>query len=186
MAGQLNNAQRISLSAIGPKQVAEDALDATSYLGTPVYGQIIIPSQTYTNLQGDDIETEEIIINTALINVTQANEVVTTSIQGRPGTIKEYINLKDYSITINAQIDTGQIDNIREYPVEKLRILGEICRSTAEFNIDSQILNDIFGITDVVFLTLKVPQQEGVMNVVPVQITAISEPESSVRVILEE
>ncbi|MEI8137589.1 MAG: DUF6046 domain-containing protein, partial [Bacteroidota bacterium] len=62
-----------------------------SYLGT----------YTFSNLSLTDKSTgNTIVIDTALFNVTQTKNIITTSIQGRNGTVKEYISLGDYNVTI--------------------------------------------------------------------------------------
>ena len=76
----------------------------TSYLGTPVFSNLDFIGGSYKNLQGEQIEYEDLRIDTVLFDVSQQKNVVTTEIQGRNGTIKEYISDGDFAINISGLI----------------------------------------------------------------------------------
>lgn len=83
-----------------------DAPIATSDLGTPVMQDITFKSVTYTDFTtGLKRTTTDLKLQTILLNVTQAKKIVMTEIQGRDGTVKEYIGLDDFEITINGIIN---------------------------------------------------------------------------------
>ena len=65
---------------------------------------------------------KEFIFNECLISLNMEKNIVTTALQGRNGTIKEYISDGDYNITIDAGISNYTIDQEGEhnidYPIE--------------------------------------------------------------------
>ena len=48
--------------------------------------------------------TKDLIFQTVLLTVSQAKKIITTEIQGMNGTVKEYIGMDDYAITVNGII----------------------------------------------------------------------------------
>jgi len=74
----------------------------TGPLGTPVMQDITFGSVDYTDPQtGTTKRTKEIKLIDILISVNLPSIIVKTQIQGRRGTIKEYIGEDDWQITIN-------------------------------------------------------------------------------------
>jgi hypothetical protein len=72
---------------------------------------ITFKSVTYTDFAtGTKKTTKEIKMIDILINVNLPSIIVKTQIQGRPGTVKEYIGEDDWQITINGFLlaDNGQ------------------------------------------------------------------------------
>lgn len=78
---------------------------ATSALGTPVMQDITFKSVTFTDFNtGLKRTTADLVMQTILLNVTQAKKIILTEIQGLDGTVKEYIGLDDFQITVNGII----------------------------------------------------------------------------------
>jgi len=65
--------------------------EVTSYLGTPVFADLTLKL---------DEQDDGLNIQTVLFDVDQQRNIITTAVQGRNGTIKEYISDGDYSVTI--------------------------------------------------------------------------------------
>lgn len=184
--GGLSDLQRIGNSIIGEQQVIRDEPEGFSYLGTPVHGRIEFPSVTYDLLDGTSKITNEMFFDTALVSVSQQKTIITTAIQGRPGTVKEYISKGDYSISIELRVNTNQKNNVGAYPTDQITDLVALLEATIETPIISLFLNDVFGVDSIVVTDYTVPQQAGIMNNVPVLITAISEPTADNRQNLEQ
>lgn len=60
-----------------------------------------------TNIAGQVVTFPSIELKTALVSVTQSKVIIKTQIQGRNGTVKEYIGLDDYAVVVTGVI-TGE------------------------------------------------------------------------------
>ena len=141
---------------------ADDPI-ATTYLSTPVYSNLVF-------LPTGDIQ-DQLRIDTVLIVVDQTKNIVKTPIQGRNGTVKEYISDGDYMVNIQGMI-------VSPYPLvfpkEELDLLIKFCLVGEQIPVTSFFL-DMFGITDIVIETYKVSEKRGSRNEVPFEINASSD-----------
>ncbi len=96
-------------------------------------------------------------IDTALFTVRQNKNVVVTNINGRDGSIKEYVGMSDYNINIKGVI-CGRNGH---YPKELVQDLITFCKYGQSLGIVSMYLNDIFGIQEVLITNFDLPQMEG-------------------------
>ena len=149
-----------------------DQPDRTSYFGTPVFSNIEIAPFQYDTLSGETIQIQNgIIIDTVLITVTQSKNIVKTPIQGRNGTVKEYISDGDFQIDISGSIVS---QNPEQYPETDVNEFIQILKSPVAIEIVSEYLN-WFDIQSVVVESYNFPQIEGVRNVQQFNVTAISD-----------
>ena len=101
-----------------------DSYIENSILGTPVYDNLIlgtlIKENRYLNLLGETESFAGLKLNQVLITPTATNNIVTKPIQGKNGTIKQYISRGDVSLSIRGTIsgkynqDTGKWLSPRE------------------------------------------------------------------------
>ena len=145
---------------------------ATSYLGTPVFSNIDFIEGSYKNLEGETIEYETLTVNTVLFSVNQSKNVVRTPIQGRNGTVKEYISDGDFDVSIRGLIVSP---NANEYPKNDVLKLVEILKVQDNLEIASRFLNDRFGITNLVIMSYSLPENEGFQNMQAFEINAVSD-----------
>jgi hypothetical protein len=145
---------------------------STSYLGTPVFSNLTFPAGSYKNLQGEQIDFEELQIDTVLFDVSMAKNIVKTEIQGRNGTVKEYISDGDYQVVIRGLIASESSD---KYPDEEVKKLVEILKVQKDLAVESRFLNDVFDISNIVIESYSLPQAEGFQNIQGFEITAISD-----------
>ena len=150
---------------------------ATSFLGTPVFSNIDFIEGSYRNLEGDQVNylqggTPGLTVDTVLMTVSQSRNIVTTPIQGRNGTVKEYISDGDYDVTIRGAI-VHPSPNV--YPEEDVLKLVEALRVQDNIEVASRYLNDVFGITNLVVTGYSLPQTEGFQNTQFFEIKAISD-----------
>jgi len=148
-----------------------DGKTLMSYLGTPVFSNLDFVGGSYKNLQGEQITYDDLRIDTVLFDVSQSRNIVTTEIQGRNGTIKEYISDGDFAININGIIVSPDGN---EYPEKDVQTLVEILQAQTTIGIASRFLNDVFNVTDVVVMSYKFPQPEGFQNMQPFSIQCLS------------
>ena len=141
----------------------------TSYLGSPVLSDLdIIPNQDgYTRIQ----------IPTVLFTVSQKKTIISTVVQGRNGTIKEYISDGDFHISIRGVLSS--VNGV--YPRTKtggnnviFKDLFDICSLNKAVGVNSWYLRQ-FGIYNIVITDYEFPQNEGEYAMQPFSITAISD-----------
>lgn len=146
-----------------------------SYLGTNVFSNLNIKYRT----KGDNTtEVRRLMIDTALFVITQTKNVITTAIQGRDGTVKEYVSLGDYKITIKGVI-AGYPGT---YPQSKAQgefnspvsDLIDACNDNRAVDVESWYLT-MFGIYKLVITDFTIGQNEGEYSLQPFEITALSD-----------
>lgn len=139
-----------------------DDTERLSVLGTPVFTDLW--------LKENDSDAG-LRIDTVLMDISQQRNIVTTAIQGRNGTVKEYISDGDYQITVRGiLVEAGPYD----YPAEQVRELLRLCRVQAAVQAVSPFLQ-LFQIYDVVITDYRLPQLEGYQNLQPFELTCISD-----------
>lgn len=102
---------------------------------------------------------ERFTLRECLISVNMEKNIVTTPLQGRDGTIKEYISDGDYNINVEAGISRSELnynDNLEmnvdgkmDYPSDELKILQNFLNAKQNIGVQSKFL-DLFGITSAV------------------------------------
>ena len=140
-------------------------------LGTPVYADVTLNGGKYTdNVTGKVIEFPTIKMAAVLLTINFAARIIKTEIQGRNGTVKEYIGEDDAKITIQGVIsgtnghypayEVGQLNLWRSAPVSK--------------GITSTFLQNL-GIDNMVVESFDVPQIMGGYSYQTFSINAISD-----------
>lgn len=131
----------------------------TSWLGTLIWSDMIIR-----------YEGTEVYFDTVLFNVSQSKNIVKTALQGRNGTIKEYISDGDYVIDIRAAI----VSQGREYPEDAVRNLVGLLAIPEALEIVSPLLQ-LFEVYSVVVEDYKLLSQDGFTNTQLVEINCVSD-----------
>lgn len=139
---------------------------------------------------------EAFIFNEVVMSVTQERNIVTTPLQGRDGTIKEFISNGDYVITVDAGVMEGQkqIDNEDDevsfqipgstYPEEELKRLKNILTLPKAIEVYSEFLL-VFGITSVVVKSFSLVQETH-SNRQSIQIQMLSDTPYEIKTIKED
>ncbi len=143
-----------------PQNIAGDAA-RLSALGTPVFCDIAFPRNNKSDL----------VLDTVLIDVSMRKNIVTTPVQGRPGTVKEYISDGDYEVRIRGAIVENGTSN---YPTNGVRDLHEILSRSEAIPIVADYLRQ-FNIYNLVVTDFSFPQREGYQNVQLFEITCLSD-----------
>lgn len=164
-----------------------------SSLGTPVFSDLTLLGCQYTNEKGKVVRLENdryrssktqsvkgnnsgigvgfyMNLETVIMIVNNPIKVIKTEIQGRDGTVKEYIGKGDASITINAII-TGPNG---AYPREEVNRLKQWLDAPVSKEVVSWWLDNL-GISNVVIEDYSFPQAQGGYSYQPVTINAISD-----------
>lgn len=151
-----------------PKQ---DTTDFVSKLGTAVYSNVIFNTGTVFSNDGHIIGYwEDFRIDDVILQVSQGKKIVTTEIQGRDGTVKEYIGMDDFQVQINGRLNGAYGVN----PKTETKQLKEILDAGQPLAITSWWLQNL-GITDVVVTGYSFAQTEGEYSTQYFTINAISD-----------
>jgi len=153
------------------KEQKQDKTDFVSKLGTAVYSNIIFNSATVYATDGHIIGFwEDFRVDDVILQVSQGKKIVTTEIQGRDGTVKEYIGLDDFQVTINGRLNGKYNVN----PKEDTNQLKEILDAGQSLAITNWWLQNL-GITDIVVSSYSFDQTEGEYSTQYFTINAISD-----------
>jgi Domain of unknown function (DUF6046) len=139
-------------------------------LGTPIFSNLEIQGGSYTDEFGKQVTFAGITIDTILYTVNQSKEIVKTIMQGRPGSVKEYICDGDYNILISGIITGGN----GLHPYDAVSQLKAILDAPVALNINSKYLQNL-GIYSIVVEDYTIGQSVGSMGQQPFNITAVSD-----------
>ena len=129
-------------------------------------------------VQFTDIDGLDMVISSVLMDVTQERNIIVTNIQGRDGSVKEYISNGDYTVVLRGAI--VQVD-ANSYPKTEVERLHNILKQKISIPVVSGFL-DQFGIRNLTVLSFSFPQKEGFNNTQLFEIRAISDDEINVRI----
>jgi hypothetical protein len=146
-----------SLRAFKPLNQSGDDLKLN---GSDFYGVPTLTSLAF-QYEGKKIELLECVVT-----VNQEKNIVSTPMQGRDGTIKEYISDGDYSISVdaavcsyvvnqNSDVDYGQS---HAYPLEKLEDLIRFLKIKDTLEVQSDFLT-LFGVKNIVIKSYGMVQE---------------------------
>lgn len=148
-----------------------------SSLGTPVYTNITFQAGTYeTNPPGKTVSYGPVTYEAVLITISQAKKIIRTDIQGRDGTVKEYIGLDDYQVTINGII-TGPNGH---HPKDEVADLKAILDAPVPIDVACTYLQTL-GIDSLVVDTYEIGQQEGGYSYQTFSISCLSDVPQELR-----
>lgn len=150
---------------------------ATDFLGNSVEDNIQFLPETYqTNIPGQFITTPSLIYYAVLLTVSQAKKIIKTEIQGRNGTIPEYVGMDDYQITINGVI-TAQ-NGLS--PIMDVIALKKILDAPVAIPVASEYLNNL-GIQSVIINSYELNQEAGSYSYQPFSISCSSDISQELR-----
>ncbi len=149
----------------------EQAANEYGLLGLPVFDTLTFERFSYTDKNGNRISQAAITFQNVIIELSQPKNIVTTIIQGRDKSVKEYINEGDFLISIKGNL-VGLDAN--KMPVEEIQKIVALKTAPVEIPVSSNFL-DQFGIFSIVITDVKYKQIEGMRNVVAIEIEALDE-----------
>ena len=117
-------------------------LKGSNYIGVPTLTSLAIQ---YNTIRVELVE--------CVITVNQEKNIVTTPMQGRDGTVKEYISDGDYTLSVEAAVSSYSIDqnfqNGHSYPLSQLEDAIALLQIKDTLEVHSDFLT-LFGINNVV------------------------------------
>ncbi len=166
-------------------QDPESVPNLKSYMGTPVYSNLTIPSGKYINNDNQVINYAGIRLDTILFDIAPTKNIIRTAINGTDrGTVKQYISLGDYEIR-GTGILTGSsfetqggaeynVERLEDVPEEEIRKLNQIFKIPQEIEVISEFL-DFFDISTVVVEAMAISQIEGYRDSLLFSISMLSD-----------
>lgn len=117
--------------------------DLVSLLGTPVFADLIIE---------DEVSGVKLTMIPVLITVSQNKNIETTIIQGRSGSVKEYVCEGDYEIKLD-----GALFGRNLFPQLEFKKLIKLLKSTESLKVTSKFLQ-MYSIHYITVKTYTTPQ----------------------------
>lgn len=134
-----------------------------SMLGTPVFCDMILQNDKKGDLQ--------LQLVWVLAEVNMQKNIVKTAVQGRDGTVKEYVSDGDYQVTIRGGL-FSPFSNA--YPKEDMQTLVALLKLNTPLTVISEYLLQ-FNIYELVVEDYSFSQKEGVQNVQLFEIKTVSD-----------
>lgn len=147
-----------------------------SSIGTPVLVDLTFLASSYTDENGNNYTFNDFTLETVLITINQQKNIVKTQIQGRKGTVKEYIGLGDWVITINAIIP-GTNGAFPKFEMEQLKIIAGCPKAIA---ITSWYLQ-MFDINSIVVENFDTAQEGGMYSTPAFTMGCVSDEDVNLR-----
>ena len=145
-----------------------------SKLGTPIYSNLIFneynPKNDFDAPLAGVNGWSDFVIDDCLIQINQSKKIITTEIQGRDGTVKEYIGLDDFQVQIIGRISGAY--NV--YEKELVNTLKTILDSGRPLAVSSWWLQNL-GINYIVIKDYNIPQVEAQYSTQYFSINAMSD-----------
>jgi hypothetical protein len=111
---------------------------------------------SYEDNNGNTITFQQLSYKTALVSVGQSKKIIKTEMQGRDGTVKEYIGLDDYAVTVTGII-TGE-NGVS--PTQEVIDLKNMLDAPIPIDVVCPYLQNL-GIYSLVVESYELPQFEG-------------------------
>jgi hypothetical protein len=146
-------------------------------LGNPVYTALTIMSGSYTDNGGRVITFPRIDFESVLISVSFPRVIIKTEIQGRDGTVKEYIGEGDAQLSI-----AGIICGLNgHYPIDEVNQLKQVIKAPIAIDVVSAYLQNL-DIYSIVFEDREIGQDSGGYSYQRFVLSAISDIPQELRI----
>ncbi len=108
------------------------------------------------------------------ITVTRQHTIVQTALSGQNGSFKEYVQAKDYTIKVTGNLIAESSQTA--FPLQELKILGDIFKLKESFKVANVMLNEGFGIYDMCVQKEDYKQSDAkFLNTLPYEIEFVSD-----------
>ena len=154
----------------GLSNISDQPLLVPSKLGTQVMAEVTFKGLTWTDTQGKNHIVKTQTFQTILIDLTFPRNIVKTEIQGRNGTVKEYIGEGDAQIAFRGVI-TGSNG---QYPESEVQDLVQLIKAPVPIEVICTFLNNK-GVYNVVFEDRTLSEEEGGYSYQTFSLNAISD-----------
>ncbi len=119
---------------------------------------------------------DDLLLDSATLSFGTSKNIVTTKLQGRDGTVKEYIADGDYTINVKGILAY----NGMRWPREEAVVLRDFLEAKTSLGIAHETLN-AYGIYEIVITDYNFPESPYV-NLVPFTFSALSEQKIELKI----
>jgi hypothetical protein len=133
-----------------------------SMLGTAVFADVILSTKD---------ESLKMQLIDVLVTVDQTKNIVKTAIQGRNGTVKEFISRGDYMVKLQGRLVSPFS---MAYPKEQVADMIFLAELNESLKVVSEFLQ-LFGIYEIVIDNYSFPQREGFQNIQLFELSCVSD-----------
>lgn len=151
----------------GQSGVAEGYL-VSSLTGLPILNRYCELSYTNDRIGFD----KSMILESIFISCERTKNIVKNQIIGLNGTVKEFINSGDYTITIAGTLAS---DNKYLYPEDQMIDLIDFCNIEDSISIGNDYLNKLFQIDNIVIESFSFSQSDSYSNIVMFTMNCLSD-----------
>jgi hypothetical protein len=138
-------------------------ISPTLFWNVPVFADIVL-----SDLAGKTT----VQLLQALCFVSRQKSIVKTTVQGRDGSIKEFINNGDYQLSIKGAFANPDMNH---YPLSEITDLVTLSNLNEAINVTSDYLEGVYGICNIVIENIDIRQEEGKQNMLMFDIKATSD-----------
>lgn len=160
-------------------QLRRQTQQAFGYQNIRIYDEAEVKTQgTFTlpvflsvtlSLPGE-APTDGLTLNTVLVEFSLQKNIVKTAVQGRSGTVKEYISNGDWAVSISGLL----VSDDKTYPQEEVNRLTSYATATQALIVTNDLFSQL-GINNLVIEEFSLPTAEGFINVQPFQLSCVSD-----------
>ena len=148
------------------QQLAPD-FEGTGLLGLPVFSQVnFLAPAGWVQLH----------LNDPIVEISRAKKIVTTEIEGRNGTVKEFISSGDYAVSIKGILasDPMKGTEARRYPTAQVQALKELIDLPQALPVTGRLFK-LFGIHNLVIMDHAWPAVPGYTNLQAFELRCLSD-----------
>lgn len=141
--------------------------EGTGLLGLPVFAQVhFLPQPGFAG----------IVLNDPIVEVSRDKIILTTEVQGRDGTVKEYISQGDYAVTIKGILASNPLDGrvSRRYPEAEVLALKKVVEVPEALPVAGRLFR-ILGIRNLVIKGVSWPALPGFTNLQAFELRCLSD-----------
>lgn len=154
-------------------ETEDKAVSFSKILNTPIFSDITFSGSQYVDENGNTVTFESLTVQLCLLTVVNMKNIVETTLQGRDGTVKEYISSGDWQVKIDGKIYG---DGANNYPQDDVQKLIKICMAPQSITVTSDFLK-MFDISSLVIRQQTIPQLEGIRNYQEFSLNCLSDKE---------
>lgn len=130
------------------------------FKGLPIYMPLLLEKVD---------NTDDLLLESAIIEINRTKNIVTTNVQGRDTSIKEFINNGDFQISVSGLI----CNHTASYPIGDVRTFHKFLEAKTSIGVIHEVMN-LLGIYELVITDYDLPATP-YPNVQPYSFNAISE-----------
>ncbi len=146
--------------------------DLMNWMGLPVFDTVTFDTIHYETLDGKSRAVDKLQLTNCMHVVNMVKNVIKTPIPGADGTVKEFIGLSDYSITLSGLL----VSKYANVPPElEIKELYEFCKAPVPIPVYSNFLAffEVFSI--VIDGEPTFTQLEGIRNAIQFSVNCVSD-----------